>query len=116
MLYIENLCEFLCQILLVEVKQNATVLMPQNGEWIRTSEMIREIAKVSGKKCVGSKALESVVLICGKIPGKIGGLVSKAFGNSSYPHEISWYAGIRYQDISFKESIKRTECTHIGDK
>lgn len=34
MLYIENLCEFLCQILLVEVKQNATVLMPQNGEWI----------------------------------------------------------------------------------
>ena len=33
MLYIENLCEFLCQIMLVDrIKKNAIVLIPQNAE------------------------------------------------------------------------------------
>lgn len=50
MLHIDNLCEFLCQIMLVDVKQNATVLIPQNSEWTKTSDMVKEIAKVSNKK------------------------------------------------------------------
>ena len=108
MLYIENLCEFLCQIMLIEVKQNATVLMPQNGEWTKTAEMVREIAEVSGKKCVSLKTLELVVFICGKIPGKIGGLVNKAFGNMVYDQKISMYDGLEYQRIDLGESIIRT--------
>ena len=36
MLYIENLCEFLCQIMLVKtIKENSIVLIPQNSEWSR---------------------------------------------------------------------------------
>lgn len=42
MLHIDNLCEFLCQIMLVsDIKENATVFMPQNAEWTKTSDMVK---------------------------------------------------------------------------
>lgn len=110
MLYIENLCEFLCQIMLVEqIKQNATVLIPQNAEWTNTSVMVEKIAKVSGKKIAIMKALKPAVAMTGKIPGKIGGMTNKAFGNSCYTHAISVYPGLDYQKISLKQSVDRTE-------
>lgn len=107
MLYIENLCEFLCQIMLVTIKRKAVVLMPQNGEWTKTSEMVKEIATASGKKCVSLKMLDPVVFLCSKVPGRIGRLVNKAFGNSCYTHELSAYIGINYQKISLVTSIKK---------
>lgn len=110
MLYIENLCEFLCQVMLVEqIKQNATVLIPQNAEWTNTSVMVEEIAKVSGKKIAIMKALKPAVAMTGKLPGKIGGMTNKAFGNSCYTHAISVYPGLDYQKISLKQSVDRTE-------
>lgn len=110
MLYIENLCEFLCQVMLVEqIKQNATVLIPQNAEWTNTSVMVEKIAKVSGKKIAIMKALKPAVAMTGKIPGKIGGMTNKAFGNSCYTHAISVYPGLDYQKISLKQSVDRTE-------
>ena len=110
MLHIDNLCEFLCQIMLVkEVKENAIVLIPQNAEWTKTTDMVKEIAEISGKKVVTMEIMRPVVLICGKMPGMIGGLVNKAFGNSSFAHELSVYEGLDYQKVSLKESIQRTE-------
>lgn len=110
MLYIENLCEFLCQVMLVEqIKQNATVLIPQNAEWTNTSVMVEEIAKVSGKKIAIMKALKPAVAMTGKLPGKIGGMTNKAFGNSCYTHAISVYPGLDYQKISLKQSVDKTE-------
>lgn len=110
MLYIENLCEFLCQVMLVkDIREYAVVLMPQNAEWTKTSDMVKEITKVSGKKVVKVKLLKPAVAVAGKIPGKIGGLVNKAFGNSCYAHTISEYKGIYYQNVSLHESIVRTE-------
>lgn len=110
MLYIENLCEFLCQVMLVEqIKQNATVLIPQNAEWTNTSVMVEEIAKVSGKKIAIMNALKPAVAMAGKLPGKIGGMTNKAFGNSCYTHAISVYPGLDYQKIGLKHSIDRTE-------
>lgn len=110
MLYIENLCEFLCQIMLIkEQKQAAVVLLPQNAEWTKTSEMLKEIAEVSGKKITLLKLLKPAVIIGGKVPGKVSGLVDKAFGNSCYEQDDSVYAGICYQASSVIESIKRTE-------
>lgn len=51
MLHIDNLCEFLCQIMLVEeIKEDAIVLIPQNAEWTKTTDMVKEIASVSGKR------------------------------------------------------------------
>ena len=110
MLYIENLCEFLCQVMLVDrIKQNATVLIPQNAEWTNTSVMVEEIAKVSGKNIAIMKALKPAVAMTGKLPGKIGGMINKAFGNSCYTHAISVYPGLDYQKISLKHSVDRTE-------
>lgn len=110
MLHIDNLCEFLCQILLVrETNDNAIVLIPQNTEWINTSAMVKEIANVSGKNIIELKVLKPAVIIGSKIPGKIGGMVNKAFGNNCYAHNISVYSNIDYQKITLKESIKLTE-------
>ena len=116
MLHIDNLCEFLCQIMLVkrieeveEKKENEVVLIPQNAEWTKTSEMVREIADVGGKRIKLLKVLNLAVWLGCKVPGKIGGLVHKAFGNSCYAQSMSVYEGIDYQKIDLKESIRRTE-------
>lgn len=115
MLYIDNLCEFLCQIMLIkEIRQNATVLIPQNAEWTKTADMVKKIAWVSGKNIAGLKAMGLAVAIGSKVPGKIGELVNKAFGNSCYAHDISIYPGISYQNISLSESIVRTEGSTKG--
>ena len=109
MLYIENLCEFLCQIMLVDVKQNATVLIPQSAEWTKTADMVKEIASTCDKKIAMSRMLKPCVKIAGAVPGKIGGLVNKAFGNNCYSHSIAKYEGVNYQIVDLRESIIRTE-------
>lgn len=110
MLYIENLCEFLCQIMLVqEVKENAVVLIPQNAEWTKTSDMVKKIADVSGRKVRKLGVLNPAVLAGSKMPGKIGGLVNKVFGNNCYAHEVFVYPGIEYQKVLLSESIQKTE-------
>lgn len=109
MLHIDNLCVFLCQIMLVESLDQAVVLIPQNGEWTKTSQMVQEIAKVSGKKIKLLKVMKPAVALGGKVPGKIGELVNKAFGNMTYEQSLSSYKGVEYQYIGLKESIQRTE-------
>ena len=99
MLYIGNLCEFLCQVMLIKnFKENSVVLIPQNKEWVKTGEMVKEIAKASGNNLILSKVLNPAVRIGGKMQGKIGGLVNKAFGNNCYKHEISVLDGMDYQE------------------
>lgn len=110
MLHIDNLCEFLCQIMLIkQFSQKAIVLIPQNAEWTKTCDMVKEIARVNGKKIAELKALKVAVIIGNKIPNKISGLVNKAFGNNCYAHELSTYVGIDYQKITLGKSIELTE-------
>lgn len=105
MLYIENLCEFLCQVMLLKsYHRNSVVLLPQNGEWTKTSDMVKMIAKVSGKKITELQCLAPAVWIGSKMPGKIGGLVNKAFGNNCYEFEASFYSGLKYQNTTVKQS------------
>lgn len=110
MLHIDNLCEFLCQIMLIkEFNRNSIVLFPQNAEWTKTVDMVKEIRTVSGSDIKKSTILLPVIWIASKIPGKIGELVNKAFGSSIYVQTISQYEGIDYRLVNFKESIVRTE-------
>ncbi len=111
MLHIDNLCEFLCQIMLVkEVKENAIVLIPQNAEWTKTSLMVKEIAEVRCKEIVLVGGITKLALSIGcKVPGKIGRLINKAFGNFACDHDISTYENLNYQKLSLIESIKKTE-------
>lgn len=111
MLHIDNLCEFLCQIILIEdFERESVVLFPQNAKWVRTSEMVREIAAASGKNIwQAGGIMKLMVVLAGKVPGKIGGLVNKAFGNSCYAYSMSDYEGIDYRRTDLKDSIRKTE-------
>lgn len=117
MLYIENLCEFLCQVMLVrEIKEEAIVLIPQNAEWTKTSDMVRMIAETAEKKITTVSGVSPLVGLGGKVPGKIGGIVNKAFGNSCYEHQVSVYPGLNYQKVGLRESIRRTEGETLTEK
>lgn len=112
MLYIENLCEFLCRIFLVDAEaysEHGNLFFPQNVQYTRTSEMVKLIAEAAGHRIVVSKVLAPMVFLASKIPGKVGGLVDKAFGSNCYSQELSAYQGLEYQDVSFAQSIVRTE-------
>lgn len=112
MLYIGNFCEFLVRVMLVEPNQDATVLIPQNAEWTNTCEMVKTISAVKGRRMVNLSILNLGVFLGGKVPGKIGNLVNKAFGNATYAHELSRYEGIPYQFVSLKKSVEKTECEY----
>ncbi len=105
MLYIENLCEFLCQVM---IRQEGGIFWPQNAEYSRTSEMVKTIARVRGHKIWVSKVFNWGVGVAVHIPGKVSGLANKAFGNLSYDQSLSEY-DFEYRIVDLKESIKRTE-------
>ncbi|WP_373215108.1 sugar transferase [Ruminococcus sp. 5_1_39BFAA] len=105
MLYIENLCEFLCQVM---IRGESGIFWPQNAEYTRTSELVKIIGEVSGHNVRVSKRWNWVVGLASRIPGKVSGLANKAFGNMIYEQNMSQY-DFKYQKVSLKESIKRTE-------
>lgn len=112
MLYIENLCEFLCQLFLVDIASfdsKGNVFLPQNAEYTRTSDMVGLIAAVTGHSIVKTGLLNPAVMLAGKMPGKVSKLVNKAFGNICYKQSISVYAGIEYRVVGLSESVERTE-------
>lgn len=105
MLYIENLCEFLVQVM---IRGEKGVFWPQNAEYTRTSDMVRLIAKSSRHKIWVTKLFNWVVAISAHIPGKMSNLTNKAFGNLVYESDMSKYE-FEYQLVDLKSSIERTE-------
>ena len=101
MLYIENLCELVR--LLVE-NRDGGFFYPQNKEYVVTSNMVRAIAEVHGRKM---RLLHG----CGPalhLLGKFTPLVNKAFGSLVYDKALSLYRQ-EYCVADFEESIIRTE-------
>lgn len=101
MLHIDNLCEFIR--LMVENEEHG-VFYPQNAEYVKTSEMVRLIAKAHGKKVRLTKLANPLLSLLGK---RIG-MVSKAFGNLVYDKSVSEYKEW-YCVRSLEESIMLTE-------
>lgn len=112
MLHIDNLCEFLCQVMLIG---KGGIYFPQNKEYTNTANMVEEIAKVAGKHIYKLKILNPFVWLCSKIPGKISGMVNKAFGNMVYDKSMSEYPEITYHVIDFRESILQTETQEVKE-
>ena len=106
MLYIDNLCEFLC--LLME-KGEGGIYFPQNEKYVKTSELVREIAKVSGHRILITKALNPAVWLASKAPGKVSGMVDKAFGSLVYEKGMSQVFDGKYRVADLEESIAKTE-------
>ncbi len=105
MLYVENLCEFVR--LLVE-RGEGGVFFPQNAQYSVTSRMVLEIAQARGKDLRLTKALNPLVRLCAKLPGKPGRLANKAFGSLSYDQSMSGNLE-EYCLYSLEDSIRRTE-------
>ncbi|WP_242840112.1 glycosyltransferase [Oribacterium sp. FC2011] len=105
MLYIENLCEFLCQVM---IRGEGGIFWPQNESYANTSKMVKYIGRLHGNKVVLSKFMGFGVRIASRVSGKIGGLVNKVFGNLTYDKTISKY-DFKYQKYSLKDSLARTE-------
>ena len=105
MLYIENLCEFLYQII---IGNKGGIYWPQNAEYSRTSGMVKMIATVSGHKIVVSRGWNWTVGIASRTPGKVGGMANKAFGSLIYDQSMSQY-DFDYRKVDLKTSIERTE-------
>lgn len=101
MLYIENLCEFVR--LMIENEESGT-FWPQNKEYSNTSEMVKKIAAVHGKKIVLTSAFNWGLHVLRLFTG----LVDKAFGNFCIEQDMSEYKE-EYRLVSFEESIRRTE-------
>ena len=105
MLYIENLCEFIR--LMVENEEHG-IFFPQNEKPVCTSDMVKQIAAVSGHKIWVTGLLAPCVHIAKHFPGQIGRLCNKAFGDSYYDTGMSNYKE-NYRVTDFKESIEKTE-------
>lgn len=115
MLYVGNLCKFIS--LMIENEENG-IFFPQNADYVRTGEMVQEIAKAHGKKIHMVKLFNPMLRLLGKMgsnsggkSGKIAGLINKAFGNMVYEKTMSEYRE-EYRIYSFMESIHLTEKVH----
>ena len=105
MLYIDNLCEF---VKLMIDNEESGVFFPQNGEYTNTSEIVRMISEAAGHRIVMLPGTSIVVKLLKKVPGRIGRLATKAFGDSVYEMEMSKYKE-NYRVKTLAESIKITE-------
>lgn len=106
MLYIENLCEFVAQIILAG---EGGIYFPQNSSYSNTSNLVKLIANEARHPIRITRLLIPAVRIASHIPGKTARLVDKAFGNSICRKYLSDYDGIDYQIYDLKVSIERTE-------
>ena len=101
MLYIGNLCEF---IRLMIDNEEQGIFWPQNGEYSNTSELVKMIAAVHGKKRPLVKGFGWAL----KLASHMIGLINKAFGNLCYDMSISEYKE-NYRVATLEESIRLTE-------
>ncbi len=105
MLYVDNLCEF---VKLMIDNEESGVFFPQNGEYTNTSDMVEMIAAVKNHRIIMIPGLSIAVKAMAKIPGKIGSLAEKAFGDSAYDMQMSEYKE-NYRVCSLLDSIRLTE-------
>lgn len=106
MLHIDNLCEF---IRLLINNNESGIFYPQNSEYVNTSDMVRIIAEANNHKIIMIPC-NWFIKVLGKIPGKIGSLANKAFGNLVYDMKMSEYKE-DYRIVGLKEGIEKTEST-----
>ncbi len=105
MIYIENLCEFIRQRI---EDGKGGLYFPQNAEYTTTSQMVQEIAAAHGRKVRLLKAMNPLVALASRLPGKIGVMANKAFGSLVYDKSMSGDME-SYCLYDLRESIRRTE-------
>lgn len=101
MLHIDNLCEFLK--VMIDYEESG-LFFPQNTEYVKTSDLVRIIAKVNEKKIWMTKLANPILKLLFRID-----VVNKVFGNLVYEKSMSDYDKVNYRVRNFIESIELTE-------
>ena len=87
MLRIERLCEFVRK--LVENGQGG-IYFPQDSSYVKTATMVKQLGKEQGRKIYLIKCFNWSIYLLGMVPGKIGGMVNKAFGSLIYEEDTDF--------------------------
>jgi UDP-glucose 4-epimerase len=101
MLHIDNLCEF---IKVMIDHEETGLFFPQNKEYVKTSDLVKTIAEIHGKKMWMISWMNWLIKMMFGI-----GIVNKVFGNLVYEKSMSDYDKANYRIRDFKESIELTE-------
>ncbi len=101
MLYIDNLAEFVKQLI---VRELSGTFFPQNKEYSDTVEIVRHFAKEHNHKIWISRIFNPLVWLCSFfLPA-----IPKMFADSYYVPEMSKY-DFEYQLVSLEDSLKGLE-------
>lgn len=101
MLHIDNLCEFLKEVI---DHRKSGLFFPQNAEYVKTSELVKMIAEVHGKRLRLTKVFNPILGLMFRIS-----VVNKLFGNLVYEKSMSIYDEIDFQVRDLRGSIEQTE-------
>lgn len=101
MLHIDNLCEF---IRLIIESQEKGLYFPQNSKYVKTSEMVKLIAEMHGKRIFFTKLFNPILYV---LRSRIT-FINKLFGNLVYEKNLSTFKE-NYTIRNFNETIKLTE-------
>ena len=109
MIYIDNLSEFIR--LIIEYSVDG-LFFPQNKDYVNTTELVKLIAKMHGKKIKITKFFNFGIVI----GSKLSETFRKVFGSFVYDKKMSGGSGINlagknfdYETVLFEESIHLTE-------
>lgn len=99
-IYIENLIEFIKHII---ADRAGGIFFPQDGEYVSTSDFVREIRAARGKRTFISGIFAPVIRLTAKTNAgrKIFGGIVYEKGMSEYPKD--------YRKFALKEAVRRTE-------
>jgi UDP-glucose 4-epimerase len=101
MIHIDNLCEFIK--VMIDNEENG-LFFPQNKEYVKTSDMVKLIAEVHGKKIWMIRWMNWLIKLMFSV-----GTVRKVFGNLVYEKAMSEYDKANYRIRNIRESIELTE-------
>ncbi|MCY1151245.1 MAG: NAD-dependent epimerase/dehydratase family protein [Sphaerochaetaceae bacterium] len=101
MLFIDNLCEFVKQMI---INEETGIFFPQNKEYVSTTELVRQIAKVHNHKIIFTKMFNPLIRLMFKSQ-----TIKKMFGNLTYERQIITKNTLDTIFIDFNKSILLTE-------
>lgn len=108
MIYIENLIEFILQVIQY---RDAGIFHPQDPQFINTTNMVCSISKVHGKKIITTTVGATLLkLTIGKLE-----IYKKVFGDLYYCQSLSDYRDNSYQKYSVEDAIKISEKEKINE-
>ena len=96
MIYIDNLTEFVKN--LIDQRKDG-LFFPQNAEYVNTSELVRLISEIHGKKMIMTKLFNPILRMMNI------STINKLFGNLVYDKNIASNISL----VEFVETIRKTE-------